>query len=434
MKKHLSGIIWMLTGLLVALPVHGGLMEYVNRPEPVFSWELRGEEVQPLGTLYDLYLVSQVWQDIQWEHQLQVYVPKQVDYQKTMLLLITGGKASKSDMTFGFMLAKLMGLPCAALYHIPNQPLFDGKTEDELIAHTLVQFIETGDESWPLLFPMAKSAVKAMDALQAFAQETLESPIDRFIVTGGSKRGWTSWLTGAVDDRVQAIIPIVIDVLNIPEQLPHQLEVWGEYSDEIADYTRRGLQQQIKSGRGKEVFRMIDPYTYRDRLTMPKLLLIGTNDRYWTLDALNIYWDELQGPKYVLYVQNSGHGLEGERARAVSSLTGFSRFIASGQTLPRLSWQHTVEDGRPQITIQAEPAPKSAQLWTASSPTRDFREAEWHAAPVAGDHGDFTGEVAAPEEGFVALFGEVQYEIDGYPCYFSTQVAIYSADSGRVKQ
>ena len=58
---------------------------------------------------------------------------------------------------------------------------------------------------------------------------------------------------------------------------------------------------------------MVDPYTYRDRLTKPKLLINGTNDRYWTLDALDLYWDELKGPKYVVELPNAGHGLKVNR-------------------------------------------------------------------------------------------------------------------------
>ena len=67
----------------------------------------------------------------------------------------------------------------------------------------------------------------------------------RFVVTGGSKRGWTTWLTGAVDDRVIAIAPMVIVMLNLGPQGPNQLKVWGKYSEQIHDYVERGLMEKV---------------------------------------------------------------------------------------------------------------------------------------------------------------------------------------------
>ena len=88
---------------------------------------------------------------------------------------------------------------------------------------------------------------------------------------------------------------MVFDNLKFSAQMPRQLALWGKYSEQIEDYTRRGLQQQMLSERGQQLSRMVDPWFYRDRLKMPKLLIHGSNDRYWATDAASLYWDDLRG-------------------------------------------------------------------------------------------------------------------------------------------
>ncbi len=221
-------------GLLLALfapAVRADLAEYVKKPEPKFAWKLKDKKAIPDGTVYDLELTSQVWHDIPWTHQLQVYQPKEVDPQATMLVYVTGGKASPATLLYGLLLATKVKAPVAILYDIPNQPLLGDKKEDALIAETFCRYLDDKDDTWPLLFPMVKSVVKTMDALEAFAKDEWKQGIKGFLITGASKRGWTTWLTAAVDPRVVAIAPMVIDTLNMQVQMKHQLEAFGKYSD-----------------------------------------------------------------------------------------------------------------------------------------------------------------------------------------------------------
>ena len=263
------------------------------------------------------------------------------------------------------------------LPQVPNQPLLDGKTEDELIAETFVRYLQTKDENWPLLFPMVKSAVKAMDAVQAWSREN-GKPVARFVVTGGSKRGWTTWLTGAVDDRVIAIAPMVIVMLNLGPQGPNQLKVWGQYSEQIHDYVERGLMETVATPTGTNLWKMVDPFTYRQRLLKPKLLINGANDRYWTLDALDLYWNDLQGPKYLIELPNAGHDLKVNRDWATSGLGAFFHHVVLNRPMPQLTWDFAEGAGGDfHVTIRSSPAPQAARIWTARSENRDFRESKW---------------------------------------------------------
>src|SRR5919198_467462 len=227
---------------LLPTPGWADLEQYVRKPETEFAWELKQkiESEQTGDRIYDLHFVSQTWQSSTWKHQLQIYQPRSVAPNSTMFLWVTGGSARPGHIALGLELSRKTGAPVAFLYNTPNQPLLeDNLREDDLIAETFVRYLKTRDESWPLLFPMVKSLVKAMDALEEFSKKEWKTPVKQFIVSGGSKRGWTSWLTAAADRRVKAIAPLVIDTLNMQKQLPYQLTSYGAYSAMIKDYTER---------------------------------------------------------------------------------------------------------------------------------------------------------------------------------------------------
>ncbi|HEY7315177.1 MAG TPA: PhoPQ-activated protein PqaA family protein [Gemmataceae bacterium] len=421
---------WLTTALSTA-PARGDLPEYLRKPEPAYSWKLHEKMERGGDTVYDLRLVSQTWQGITWEHSLQIYQPKGVRPSATLLLWNQGGKPSLGSVAFGLDLARKLQAPCAFLYGIPNQPLLDGKKEDALIAETFVRYLDGKDENWPLLFPMVKSLVKAMDALQAFARQEWKSPVENFLVTGASKRGWTTWLTGASDPRVKAIAPLVIDTLNMREQSAHQKKTLGAYSEQIRDYTERGLVPVPDTPRAQRLWKMIDPYSYRDNLKMPKLIINGNNDPYWATDALNLYWDGLKGDKWVLYVPNAGHNLEqkGEdgktdRTRAVTGLAAFGRHIIRDNPMPKLTWKHDDADGKPRLAVRSTTAPKAARLWTAEAPTRDFRKSKWTSRPLECKDGSVLTVVDPPAKGFLAFYAEMDYTAGDLPHHLSTQLRV----------
>jgi PhoPQ-activated pathogenicity-related protein len=412
-----------LTGTLPSVAMaEGGLKGYIARPEPVYKWEKRSEKKIPGGVLHELWLVSQTWHEHIWEHRLQLFVPDKITSPDFCTLLNTGGGGSSAEELIGMFAATNTGNVFAILYHIPKQPLYGGLTEDALIVYTWQKFLETGDDTWPLHFPMAKAVIKALDALQSFRPE-----LKRFLITGASKRGWTTWLVGASGDpRVVGIAPMVIDILNVEKQIGHQLEMLGKPSEQVGDYTAVGFDKLLLAPRGKELMRLEDPYSYRNQLTLPKLILLGTNDRYWSQDALNLYWDDLKGPKWVLYLPNSGHGME-DRGRLLTTLSAFARTLAAKKKWPepRWKWNRGGSSRTAELIIQSDVALKSARIFRCTAATTDFRDSKWTSEEISVMGKQATGRYQAPETGFAAIYAELTYELEpGKPFTLATQMKI----------
>lgn len=402
-----------LLGMAGGSAAWANLREFVEKEHPEFQWSKQNESQVGDVKIITLKVRSQVWRGIPWEHAVQLFIPKKLTHAKTALLLITGGNPGPTETLLGATVAPRLEAPTVVLYNIPNQPLLGGKVEDDLIAHTFNEFLESGDETWPLLFPMVKSAVAAMDAVQAYSKKEMGQGVEDFVVTGASKRGWTTYLTAATDKRVRALAPMVFDNLNFNRQMPRQLELWGKYSEQIEDYSRRGLQQKMSTEKGKRLVSLVDPYFYRDQLKQPKLLIHGANDRYWATDATALYWSELPDPKYLLAIPNAGHGLN-DRDRLLNSMTAFFHASAADRKLPRLEATTRLKGGKLEVGVKSSEPPVKVHVWTARAGDLDFRPVKWdNSTQVEGSGEEFRASAEGPNGGGVAVYSEAEYELNG---------------------
>lgn len=424
-----------------ALPSETPLDQYIKKADDSYSWNIVSSKSVDGARLVVVDMISQTWrttQDVdrpQWQHWLTLYIPDNLNSE--IGLLFIGGGANGREPPTGpservVKISKATGAMVAELHMVPNQPLIfhnDGKkrTEDDLIGYTWNQYLETGDPTWPARNPMVKAAVRAMDTMTAVAAspEGGEYTVDKFVIAGASKRGWTTWLTG-LDSRVVAIVPIVIDVLNVKLSMEHHFAAYGFWAPSVGNYVQHHIMQRLDHPRMEALYRLVDPYYYRHRLTMPKFIINGSGDQFFCPDSSRFYFDDLQGEKYLRYVPNADHGMDG--SDAVESLSAFVSLIVTDKPRPKFSWTQEA-DGT--FKVSSQDAPKEVRLWQATNPeARDFRVetlGRKYTSTVieAGADGNYIAGVEQPEKGWTAYFVELTYDVGAAtPLKVTTNVRI----------
>ncbi|GMH85664.1 hypothetical protein TrVE_jg6362 [Triparma verrucosa] len=365
-----------------------------------FSWEAKA-----------FNLTSQVWlaegdwgstwgdNSQQWWHYMYIITPSNLpESQEFAHLYITGGKntdvpsATSEDILACADLAMGMRQKVIVLFQVPNFPLWintdEGPTEllgeDALLANTFVHYMDhvkgggdpesLPDASFVVLLPMVKSGFAAMAASEVFfGGEKI-----KWTVSGASKRGWTTWLVGAVDQarpvadqRVHGIVPIVLNGLHFAETLKHQYQCYGGWSWTMTSFVDVGFTSRIDSEEISYLWDLIDPYTYIPRFVdLPKLVMSMTGDEFFVLDSSRFWMERMKsegGEVWNTMHPDADHSSVTGLPSLIPSLAGWVRVVAGGGVNPNVDWTMDYERARIVLTIPSEFAGigRTVEMWTS---------------------------------------------------------------------
>ena len=408
---------------------------YVHKDDASFNYVI--EKVQE----FDSYFVHSIRMNSQnflqskdvnktsWSHWLTVIEPKEVKAETALLIISSGDtndplpKAQDALIEIALASNSLV----AELKAIPNQPLkfsdesFD-RWEDAIIAYTWNKFFLTGESRWPARMAMTKSAIAAMDTIQAVFKR---NNVNSFVVTGASKRGWTTWTAAATDNRVIAIIPLVIDMLNIKPSFEHHWQAYGFWAPAIQDYVDMNTMDWWGSPEAEMLFKLVDPYSYKDRYQFPKYIINAAGDEFFIPTSSQFYYDQLPGEKHIRYVPNVGHNLNG--SYILEAIASFYISILNSSPRPEYSWNF-LKNG--QIEFTSDNQPSEVKLWWADNPSsRDFRldviGKSWKSKSIKiNAEGKYISSIDKPEEGWRAYFVEAIYGSNSLPFIITSEVKV----------
>lgn len=406
------------------------LRDYVQAPDSTFRYEIVHSVPGDQYDYHVLKMYSQHWltpdivDQTEWWHWVSMIVPKKTPYSTAMLWIGGGSTNSKMPEEPNELIlaaATKTNSVVAQIHNTPFQPItfandtFGERYEDEIISYGWRKFLEGGakdeDAIWLARFPMTKAAKLAMDAVTEVVQKNYQKPIESYMVGGASKRGWTTWTTAATDDRVVAIAPVVIDLLNLTPSFQHHWRNYGFWAPAVGDYVREGVMNWVGTPEFDRMMEITEPYSFRKNYDMPKLLINAAGDEFFQPDSWKFYWDSLPGEKHVMYVPNSGHDV-GD-SDALPNLIAFYNSVLKKAQRPTYSWK--IEGDQIKVTFDPANKPAAIKLWSAYNPmARDFRidvfGPNWTAEEIAvPDSGELTVNMTTPESGYRGYFVELTY-------------------------
>jgi PhoPQ-activated pathogenicity-related protein len=450
------------------------LDEYVQGDDGYFSFEYLAEYNFEGVDVFIVNMTSQQYQDESfidksiWWHLMGVAIPHEISHDDAGFLFIDGGSnrddteiPSREDIAVVgvALLANDTGTCGAFIKQVPNQPVVftndptqRSRSEDAIIAWTWRTYLDATekDPTVILRMPMTKAAKRGLDTVNLVAQEKAGvQEINRFMVAGASKRGWTTWSLACTDRRVIAMCPMVFSMLNMtPTIMNHYRNMDGAYSFAFQPYWNENLTAEIYNPEVMGVWDVEDMYRYRERLAgVMKVEMVSSGDEFFLTDDSQQWWDDMPGPKYMMMLPNAEHSMAPHYIKIYETAVSVWLSVLEGIQLPDVTWtmQETSLGGL--IVFDTVPHPNNITAFSAvtlgNDTRRDYRLAAldenddvklhpvWWRQDVAvidfGDGVSWGASVEQVEGEWVGFFFQGIWEGPApkhYRMYFTSQVNV----------
>ena len=362
------------------------MSDYIESTKNEFSYDIQEVIYEENWTGYHIKMISGEWLDskkvdqVEWWHYVDIIIPKQTT-SSTGIMFIDGGEKSEDYFRLDAQSIRNAIKTEAVIVNVSNipfQPLNflsseqDSFEEDDLIAFAWNKFLKQGakqkDVEWLPRFPMTRAIVRAMDLAQEIVLQN-DILVKDFVVSGASKRGWTAWTTAAVDIRVKAVVPMVIDMLNLVPSFENHYRSYGEFSPAVQEYVNYNIQDWLGTEEFKVLMSYIEPFSFIDKFTMPKYIINAGSDEFFSTDSWRFYYDKLPGEKIIRYVPNKNHSLDGRYL--TEDLVSYFYRVINDIEIPSLSWYLSDKKLIAELDYDGE---YDVSVWTAKNDNgRDFR-------------------------------------------------------------
>lgn len=415
------------------------MKDYIDSTKNEFSYEIEDVFYEDEWTGYHIRMTSGEWLDskkvenVDWLHYVDIVIPKETQTDTGIMFIDSGVndenyfRLDSTSVSYALRTKSVI----VNIHNIPAQPVNflasdqESFYEDDLIAFAWNQFLEGGakqkDIEWLPRLPMTRAVVRSMDLAQEITLQNNVNVKD-FVVSGASKRGWTAWTTAAVDDRVVAVVPMVIDMLNMVPSFENHYRSYGEFSPAVESYVNYNIQDWMETDEFKTLMSYVEPYYFKEKFTMPKYLINAGSDEFFSTDSWRFYYDELPGDKLLRYVPNTNHSLNGRYLN--DDLISYFYRIINDIDMPTLKWE--LSDNNLNVVLDYE-GNYNVSIWNAKNQNgRDFRlwqEGElWQKINIQkSNDNNYQVEIKDKSNGYEAIMMEFTIDPESeFPLIIST--------------